>query len=71
MANIGNNPTLNYSSEKRLEIYILDFDQDIYHENINVMFMHFLRPEYKFGSKKALINQLKKDEETVRALSNY
>jgi riboflavin kinase/FMN adenylyltransferase len=35
------------------------------------MFMHFLRPEYKFGSKKALINQLKKDEETVRALSNF
>jgi riboflavin kinase/FMN adenylyltransferase len=71
MANIGNNPTLNYSAEKRLEIYILDFEQEIYNESITVMFMHFLRPEYKFGSKKALINQLKKDEETVRALSNF
>ncbi len=71
MANIGNNPTLNYSAEKRLEIYILDFDQEIYNENITVVFMHFLRPEYKYASKKALINQLKKDEETVRALSNY
>ena len=29
MANIGNNPTLNYSFEKRLEIYILDFKKDI------------------------------------------
>jgi riboflavin kinase / FMN adenylyltransferase len=70
MANIGNNPTLNFSSEKRLEIFILNFDEDIYGDKILITFLHFLRPEYKFGSRDALIKRLKKDEEIVRSLSN-
>ncbi len=71
MSNIGNNPTLNYSYEKRLEINILDFKEEVYGEKILITFLHFLRPEYKFGSKNELIRQLKKDEETVRTLSNH
>ncbi|MFP4187057.1 MAG: bifunctional riboflavin kinase/FAD synthetase [Acholeplasmataceae bacterium] len=69
MANIGNNPTLNYTAEKRLEIYILDFDRDIYGENLIVRFMHYLRPEKKFANKKALIAQLKEDESSIRKLA--
>lgn len=66
MANIGNNPTLNYSVEKRFEIYILDFDRDIYGKELEIIFLYYLRPEMKFNSKFELINQLKKDEESIR-----
>lgn len=69
MANIGNNPTLNYTAEKRLEIYILDFDHEIYGENLTVRFMHYLRAEKKFDDKEALIAQLKDDESSIRKLA--
>jgi len=68
MANIGNNPTLNYSFEKRLEIYILDFKQNIYGKTLDITFMHYLRTELKFRNKKELIEQLQKDETAVRKL---
>jgi len=69
MANIGYNPTVNFTSEKRLEIYILDFNQNIYNETLRIEFLSYIRPEYKFKSRKELIDQLKSDEATVRALS--
>ncbi|TNF08409.1 MAG: bifunctional riboflavin kinase/FAD synthetase [Bacillota bacterium] len=69
MANIGNNPTLNYSFEKRLEVYILDFDQNIYGKEVEIAFFHYLRQELKFKNKRELIEQLKKDEEAVRNLT--
>ncbi|MDY0295668.1 MAG: bifunctional riboflavin kinase/FAD synthetase [Acholeplasmataceae bacterium] len=68
MANIGNNPTLNFSFEKRLEIYILDFKQNIYDKMMDITFLHYLRQELKFRNKKELIEQLKKDETAVRKL---
>jgi riboflavin kinase/FMN adenylyltransferase len=70
MANIGNNPTLNFSFEKRLEIYILDFNEDIYGKQVEIAFFHYMRQELKFASKKELIEQLKKDELAVRKLTN-
>lgn len=69
MANIGNNPTLNFSFEKRLEINILDFDQDIYGKKLDIIFMHYIRQELKFKNKKELIDQLKKDENSIRKLT--
>lgn len=69
MANIGNNPTINYSFEKRLEVYILNFDQNIYGQKVEIAFFHYLRQELKFKNKKELIEQLKKDEEAVRKLT--
>ncbi len=69
MANIGNNPTLNFSFEKRLEINILDFNRDIYGKRVDIVFMHYIRQELKFKSKKELIEQLKKDEMAIRKLT--
>lgn len=69
MANIGNNPTINFSEARRLEVFILDFDEDIYDKKVIIDFLHYLRPEYRFPSKDALIVQLKKDEQMVRSLS--
>ncbi len=69
MANIGNNPTLNFSFEKRLEIHILDFKQNIYGQTIDIVFMYYLRNEMKFRNRKELVEQLKNDEIAVRKLT--
>ncbi len=69
MANIGYNPTVNFSTEKRLEVNILDFDKNLYDHHVDVIFMKYIRDEIKFKNKESLIKQLKADEQTVRALS--
>jgi len=68
IANVGYNPTLNYSQTKKLEIFILDFSGNIYHKDVKVIFMHYLREEKKFSNREELINQIKHDQEDVRAL---
>lgn len=66
--NIGYNPTINYKISKRVEVHILDFDKEIYDEVLTLKFMKFLRPEYKFSSKEALMDQLELDKEACRML---
>ncbi len=70
IANIGYNPTLNYSQTKKLEIFILDFFGNIYKKDVKVTFVNYLREEKKFGNRDELINQIKADEEQVRLLLN-
>jgi riboflavin kinase/FMN adenylyltransferase len=69
MANIGYNPTVNFTTECRLEVYILDFQSEIYGKLIDVEFIRYIRSEIKFKSRKELIDQLKHDEEVIRTLS--
>ena len=67
MLNIGDNPTFedkNWSAE----VHILDFDQDIYDEDICIDFIAHVRQEKKFNSVELLIEQLKEDEKEVRLL---
>ncbi|MGI6709888.1 MAG: bifunctional riboflavin kinase/FAD synthetase [Bacilli bacterium] len=61
VCNIGNNPTLNYSKRRKLEVHIFDFDQDIYNVEITVKFVYYLREEKKFDSKDELVFQVNKD----------
>ena len=68
MANIGINPTLNKQEKTRLEVHILDFDQDIYDEEITVLFVKYLRGETRYSSKEALVNSL---AETVKICRSY
>ncbi|WP_162164026.1 bifunctional riboflavin kinase/FAD synthetase [Acholeplasma hippikon] len=70
-ANLGHNPTLNYSSSKRLEVFIIDYDGDLYQKEITIYFEHYLRDEVKFDNLDALIDQIKKDvEETIQLSKN-
>lgn len=68
IANIGYNPTLNYSQTKKLEVFILDFHGDIYHKDVRVTFEYYIRDEKKFNSRDELIRQIKKDETEARKL---
>ena len=66
-ANVGIRPTFNPPKEL-LEPYFFDFHEDIYGEEIEVSFHHFLRPEQKFNSLDALTGQMKADCEQARKL---
>jgi riboflavin kinase/FMN adenylyltransferase len=66
-ANVGIRPTFNPPKEL-LEPYFFDFHGDLYGEEIEVEFHHFLRPEQKFGSLEALTTQMQLDCEKARKL---
>ena len=61
MMNIGNRPTVD-GNHQTIEVHFFDFNRDIYHQNITIELLYFLRDEQKFESIGALINQLKKDK---------
>ncbi|WP_088815863.1 MULTISPECIES: bifunctional riboflavin kinase/FAD synthetase [Listeria] len=66
MASIGYNVTFKTDQELSIEVYILDFDREIYGESAEIEWFHFFRPEMKFNGMEGLIEQLKKDEENTR-----
>ena len=67
MLNIGHRPTLNNGDDLSIEVHILDFQGDIYHQKMRIEFIDFLRPEVKFDSIDELIAQMQKDkEETIK-----
>lgn len=51
-----------------VEAYILDFDRDIYGQDIRLEFVERLREEKKFSSVDALIEQMHKDVDKTRSL---
>ena len=64
-ANIGVRPTFEPPIEL-LEPYFFDFAGDLYGQEIEVAFHHFLRPERKFASLEALQTQMGEDCEEAR-----
>lgn len=61
MLNIGFRPTVD-GVEKRIEVNLFDFNQDIYDEEISIYPLYKLREEQKFESIDALKEQLIKDK---------
>ena len=64
MMNIGVNPTVGGKSMS-IEIYFLDFNDDLYDQKIQVSLLQHIRSEEKFGSVDLLKSQLEKDKNTV------
>lgn len=52
--------------DKKAEIYILDFKEDIYKKELNMTCLKKIRDNMKFESKEALICQMKEDERQAR-----
>lgn len=65
--NIGKNPTFG-NEETSAEVHLLDFEGDIYGENITLFFMDRLRDEQKFHSPKELGRQIQRDIEKAKAI---
>lgn len=66
MMNIGFRPTLDNGPQRSLEVHLLDFNGDLYGDEIKIEFLHFLREEQKFDSIEELQQQLKHDETECR-----
>jgi len=61
MMNIGIRPTVD-GQKKVIEVHILDFDKDIYEQNLTVEVYEYIRGEVKFENLEALKEQLAKDK---------
>lgn len=66
MLNIGTRPTFNQNADKRsIEVNIFDFSEDIYNQEITLVFVDKIREEQKFNGIDALVDQLKKDKKAA------
>ncbi|CAB4877049.1 MAG: bifunctional riboflavin kinase/FAD synthetase [Actinobacteria bacterium] len=60
-ASVGIRPTFDDGEEVLLEVFILDFDGDLYGQEVSVELLSFLRPEAKFDRIEALKVQMAQD----------
>jgi len=69
VVNIGVRPTFKDKPHGRvLEVHILDFDREIYGQDVEVVFLQKLRDERKFDSVNALKAQIAADVQSARKL---
>lgn len=66
VVNIGHRPTIDSDSEALLEAHILNFDRQIYGEEIEITFLQKVRDEQKFDGLEALKLQINSDVEKTR-----
>jgi riboflavin kinase/FMN adenylyltransferase len=68
VANIGVNPTVDGVTIPLLEVWLFDFDEDIYDQVIETDLVAFLRPEEKFESLDIMTAQVMRDAQSARDL---
>ena len=66
VANIGVRPTV-CGKKRLLEVYIFNFDQQIYNKHVKVIFLHYLRPELAFKTIAEMTKQIKIDAQNAQA----
>lgn len=66
VASVGTRPTIN-ETKALLEVFLFDFNQDIYGRHIQVSFLKKLRDEEKFDSLDELKMQIQQDVEQAQA----
>jgi riboflavin kinase / FMN adenylyltransferase len=64
---VGTNPTFE-GRQRRIEAFVLDFDGDLYGQEIGVEFVHRLRPMQRFDSVAELVAQMQRDVDLAREL---
>ena len=70
VVNLGYRPTMSSGkSDRTLEVYLLDFDGDIYGKDLELRFIRYLRPEKKFENVDALVQQIERDVHQARELA--
>jgi riboflavin kinase/FMN adenylyltransferase len=69
LVNLGCRPTVSSDKSNRvLEVHLLDFNRDIYGQDLEVRFVRYLRPEKKFENVDALVRQIERDVQQAREL---
>ena len=68
-SNIGINPTFTPDKQTlNVEAHILDFDRDLYDQEVKLEFVEYLRPELKFNSVETLLEKIHADIAQTRAI---
>lgn len=70
MLNIGYRPTVTNEMRLKIEAHLFDFNENIYNQTLEIIFIDRLRDEEKFPSIDALKEQLAKDGEYARRILN-
>ena len=70
LLSIGKRPTFYNSGEIVTEVYIYNFDREIYGKEVTVEMVEYLRGEEKFNSAEELINQMNIDKENGLKIFN-
>lgn len=70
MMNIGIRPSIANHDDLSIEVNLFDFHGNLYDQYVTVQLLSRFRDEMKFESIDGLKEQLKKDEETIRAYFN-
>jgi riboflavin kinase/FMN adenylyltransferase len=65
VASVGCNPTLPKEAPV-LEVWLFDFNEDIYDQVLSTELLTYLREEHRFTSVTALIDQVFADAEQAR-----
>ena len=67
---IGNRPTIKDDLSHKIEVFIIDFKENIYDEIIEVLIIDKVRDQVDFGSLEILKNQMKKDIIKIKNILN-
>lgn len=68
IVNLGYRPTISQEAPQRLlELHLLDFNEELYGQDIEIEFCSYLREEKKFENLEALKAQITKDVALARA----
>lgn len=71
MANLGVKPTFVKGQTKpQVEVYIFDFDHNIYGETLVIEWHQYIRAEKKFNGIEEIVTQLQDDEKRIRQFFN-
>lgn len=62
MTSVGVRPTFYAAGERTVEVNILEFDGDLYDQELTIEFLERLRNEEKFDSAEGLIQQMDRDK---------
>lgn len=66
VASMGYNPTVSDSQQASLEVFLLDYDGDLYGKQLKVNFLHKLRDELKYPTLAELKQQMALDVQNTR-----
>ncbi len=72
VSNLGLRPTFEaVPAVPQLEAHLLDYNQDLYGRTVRLEFVSRLRPEVKFNSVEALIDQINHDKQMAREVLEH
>lgn len=63
---IGDRPTLSPNGKSVIEVYILDFEGDLYGQKLRVEVLDFIRPDKKLENLESLKAQIEQDKKMIQ-----